>query len=660
MSSTKGAVCYNYITVVDKAKPNGAGKKLLIPPTMAAFRKSAAKALNWDADKTVQAIYTPNGEKIKSVNDIIPNTKVLVSSEINDDELASAAQMMASAQQVSSPTRGPLPPAYPSPSMGSQLGNLSALRNQSNLGSVNLSQLNITGGGLTSRPQSTLQSGGGFRPPSTLQSRPGSRSPSSLMIVVNDDTSTQGSRLRKRKGTEFAISDDDQFEVEENDNKRFSKSGISHRAIESLLSFLPAEIALSSDGTASIVKALSPLVARFSSNVRNVQFMQEAHLYKHITQSLLNIPKHSPLLDERAAELVNNATFGSSCGAYTRFKAAVVGPPQSGKSTFLQILASFTLLRMMGSGQYKRTLFFMVDFRSFSESINHPINFYQEFVKIIFEAIANQKIEFRPYCDSVIHHFQRITKLDKLPVLPQKFTICDEFRAASIILGEICQNIFNCLHKIHSLSVFLTHCAMLPRYIAFAFGFTGVHFVIDHFDASDIDILADSPLDDDPHSLSLIDYIKFMVSNDSFVISCSNEERLVESLELVSDDGVDIRDGTDFISITDMDDEHSDTYEFMLACEDIQDPVKLRLIDCGGCSGFLAKWDVIIDLAQQMQLENDKNSNSRDYKEVKLTLLSKLREFAPLVLKKYRHEDSSVVPLTNKIRDFVINETEQH
>lgn len=631
--SSKGAVCYNYVTVVNKAKPNAAGKKILIPPNMSALKSNAAKALNLPADKPIQAIFSSENIKIKSVNEIIPNTKVFVSTEIDENSMTSSNQMTQNLIALQNANQGP------SFAQGKTSQNQSAL---SFIGSTSILS--------PSRNQSILIS----RPPSTLQSRVGSRSPSSLMIVTNTESP---SRARRRRGQEYAITEISQFQEEDNDKKRFEKSGISHRSIETLLSFFPREVVFTADGTQAIVKNISPLTARFSSRIRDFQQLQDAYFFKRITQNVLKIPPHSSSLDEKATEIVNNATFDTPNMTYTRFKAVVIGPHQGGKSTFLQILASRTLLRLIGSGQYKRTLFFMFDFKKVAINSPNAIQFYNNFIKIIFEQITNQRIDLQPYCEMLIAHFQKLTTIDSLPVIPQKFTLDDDFYHASTILSELTANLYNSLHKSHSLRIFLTNVIMLPHYISLAFGFNGIHFVIDHLDKSDYDFQPEAPLDGENRSANLLEYIKFMISNESFVVSCKDEEKFIESLSLQTNDGVDLLDGLELISITDIDHdpEHSNDFEYVIACDDIADPIVFKLADCGGCSGFTTRWDEIIEVTKEIEQELNRSPDSGKAKEAKLYLLKRLREFIPLVLKKFDPKTYSLEPLSNKVMDYEIH-----
>lgn len=225
---------------------------------------------------------------------------------------------------------------------------------------------------------------------------------------------------------------------------------------------------------------------------------------------------------------------------------------------------------------------------------------------------------------------------------------------------------------------------ILPRYIAQAFGFNDVQFVVDHVDASDFNLHPEDPFDGDTNAVILLEHLKFMLSNDSFVISCINSENFIDALDLTEEGGVDLRDGTEIIPITDIDNGHSNAYEFTLHIEGgLQKEAKLRLLDCGGCSGFLSRWDEIIKLTDD--LENKKSmlsqgngeaqkslslmnsgglqgKTNREAREAKLQLLAKLRELAPLVIMNVDPETNIIEPLNGTIKDFdvIAKETEEH
>jgi hypothetical protein len=166
-----------------------------------------------------------------------------------------------------------------------------------------------------------------------------------------------------------------------------------------------------------------------------------------------------------------------------------------------------------------------------------------------------------------------------------------------------------------------------------------------------------APFDAQSQVLTLIEHFKFMLSNDSYTISCSNEEKFIECLDLLTDDGVDLRDGTELVSIVDVDTGHADRYTFQLTVEGESNPINLRLKDCGGCLGFLHLWDGLIIQGDQLHNEERKDAHSRTSKELRLSLLSKIRHLAGLVLFKVNLEDRSLSAIGKTIKDYAVLDT---
>ena len=182
--------------------------------------------------------------------------------------------------------------------------------------------------------------------------------------------------------------------------------------------------------------------------------------------------------------------------------------------------------------------------------------------------------------------------------------------------------------------------------------------IINGFVSSDVDLIPEEPFDQETQVITLIEHLKFMLSNDSFVISCEDEEHLLESLDLITDDGVDLRDGTEIVSVVDTDHEHSEKFCFSLTVEGEPYPMKLRKIDCGGCPGYLHLWDGLIQQGDRLWNEGMKDQNSRIAKELKLSLLGKIRELAALIICKVDEDDLSVAPMKKQIKDFELVNTE--
>jgi hypothetical protein len=131
---------------------------------------------------------------------------------------------------------------------------------------------------------------------------------------------------------------------------------------------------------------------------------------------------------------------------------------------------------------------------------------------------------------------------------------------------------------------------------------------------------------------------------------------LLEALTLFTDDGVDIIDSIQIVTVADVDKDHSDRYMFMLRLEDVPNPCCVRLTDCDGCSGFLTTWDRLVKDADRLKNEEKKDRNSRVSWELRLLLLGRISELTKLVFRS-PDDDGAVGPFAETITTFEVMDT---
>jgi hypothetical protein len=314
------------------------------------------------------------------------------------------------------------------------------------------------------------------------------------------------------------------------------------------------------------------------------------------------------------------------------------------------------LARFAATGQYHKTLVFALDLNDIVDIMPDPLELYKSIVTRTFEFLAAQRLDFIPFRESLVAYFHRLPSLEKLVPLPQKFILTDTFRRAVPILTKLSRGLFDAAKIFRSLDVWLTNVVLFPRQVALAFGFGNVQFIIDHLELADFELDPVAPFDGAQDAVTLIEHLKFMLSNDSFIISGSDEIHLLEALGLLTDDGVDLIDGIQIITVADVDKDHSDRYMFKLRLQGVPNPWYLRLADCGGCSGFLTLWDALVNDGDQLKNEEERDKNSRVSKELRLSLLRRIRELARLVFRSPGQE-GAVEPFTNKITTFEVMDT---
>jgi hypothetical protein len=501
-------------------------------------------------------------------------------------------------------------------------------------------------GRIPSRHNSRLRT----RPPSPSRDH---GSGSSMLLIIDDSASSTSYRSR-RKHRESVFDDQRLQDDIDEDETNFQATGISLRSIAKLLGYLPPGCTLSA---AELVNLVPGIIARLASAVERCQAAQDIFVFQSVLKLFGEVPPVTHSVRTFAEQLVDDATTGNSFTVVTKMRHAIIGPVKSGKSVFLRVVGETVLSRFIASGQYRKTLIFFVDVREVIEEFGDPFKLYRLIVRITFTHLAAQRIDIQPYRDGLITYFERLPSLDKVIALPGKFVIEDDFRGAVPLLTILAERLFNSVSVLHSLNAWLTNIVAFPHDVAAAFGFGGVTFFVDHLELSDFEIEPVEPFTAEPGSVTILEYLKFMLSNDSFVISGTEEEHLIEGLELLTEDGIDLRDGIESVSIVDIDTDHSERFQFTLRLVDDEQAMFLRLVDCGGCPGYLSLWDPIIEQAERVKGEEKKDNNSRIARELRLELLAKLRVLASLLFWRFDNAEEKIVPLNKQIVQYEIVDT---
>jgi hypothetical protein len=337
----------------------------------------------------------------------------------------------------------------------------------------------------------------------------------SRLIIVNDTTSLVPFHPRRRR--EWSDSDSDGADE---DAGRLENTGVSHRTLEKLLGFLPFQI--SGD---KLAKVCTPISGRFCSRVDKCEEVQRTVIWQYVQHLFPPLPEVSGSVKHCANRLVDRATFCNSFGAFTRMQHLIVGPPRSGKTTFLQVLSNSLIARQFATGQFKKTMILLIDMRSLVPAFSDPIALYHQFISITFKHLTAQKLTVLPYAKSLITYFTSIPTFDRLVALPQAFVLDEEFRCAVPLLTQIAEGIFDSIGAHMQLGTWLSRVVAFPRAVAGAFGFGNVQFIVDHLDLSDVDCQPSAPFEPNERSASLLEAFKEMLSSDSFIASCVNEDQ---------------------------------------------------------------------------------------------------------------------------------------
>lgn len=430
------------------------------------------------------------------------------------------------------------------------------------------------------------------------------------------------------------------------EKKRLEKLGINHdNIIQSSLAATREEI-VSEDDFRQALYAVSPIMQRAMSELSNLEQIQLREILRSQLKFLGELPSFSQNLERNCFEFLNTIMTYSRTGSVQNVHAALVGPRSSGKSTVLRIVFKKLLNMMAANGTLKHTFCFFIDAKDLLKDT--VLDIYLTIVRNTIAQMAAQRLDFRQHADLLLGYYEKFLTLDNITSLPPKFALEDDFRGAAFILQEMNETLFTTLNKQKDIERFMMNAIVIPLTFSQAFGYSKIVFGVDHMDVLDVNM----PEAHYSSQVPLIEYFKMMISDGFYIISCEDEERLYSTLDSITEQSIKLLSQTTFTPIYDMDqdDRNGNDVTFLLNVEGEKSSVQLRLGDCGGCSGYVSKWNEIATDGKTMfyQLQKEKKQ-TRQIMKMKLQLLKKLRTFASTIF-----EDN----FENKLKDFEVQVNE--
>ncbi|OHS92972.1 hypothetical protein TRFO_12161 [Tritrichomonas foetus] len=280
------------------------------------------------------------------------------------------------------------------------------------------------------------------------------------------------------------------------------------------------------------------------------------------------------------------------------FHSAIVGPPKSGKSTFLGILTQQILYDMIITNSWKKTFLFVADLDKLMSGYQDIQSFYHLFVHHIFTLLMAQLPSMIQYLPKVEQAFLSITsmssRMESLP-LPRKLTQSLEHRKLSAELQSIGSSLAAIWFDPSSLNQWITSLVMLPSILARAFGFHDCIFVLDHFESCSVSMEPLYPFEDSQPIMFVHEFWKYAIQSYPFILSTGDENALTDSLTIVDETSIDLLSDIEFISLLDLVEEFPyDDMELNIDFED-ENQVSLKLVgsSCGGIPIFTKQWEKI-------------------------------------------------------------------
>ena len=310
-------------------------------------------------------------------------------------------------------------------------------------------------------------------------------------------------------------------------------------------------------------------------------------------------------LEAKAKQVISQQRFPFVNGSCQhRLRMAVTGPDRSGKSTMLAIVARQLIMELAITDAYKSTFLFAVDFSQFSSSGSSPDILYNSVVRDTFDALAAQRPLLTPFVDGLKRAFLDVVKNGKA-IVPKGFSLSNDFRMIVPHVQQLLQLLSKCRNDPTALEPFLTNTCALPLLISRIFGFTRVIGIFDHLELCNYVIYNLPPFEESPKPVNVQDYIKLLLSNMSFVVSCKNQRNFFTFMGQNGNEVPDMRASLVTLSMLDIVEEGKyDKKEFVITTEDKR-KLTLNVGHFGGCPAYLRKWEDLNIMADDIEEEDD-------------------------------------------------------
>ena len=292
-------------------------------------------------------------------------------------------------------------------------------------------------------------------------------------------------------------------------------------------------------------------------------------------------PYHDPITTI-VMNFLNSHRFVMHKNYHYRFKAAVVGPKRSGKSTLLGNAVDNYILDLAATGLWKSTFLIAIDIKMISHLLDDYAKFYLSYLELILDAIAKQSPLSRPHMPAIRRQMRS--------VLENRTPLCGKHPYHDI--DAVAMHLSDAYRNPYGFFMWLNHVLMLPITLGKAVGFKDISLFVDNIEYADVILHPHEPFDMKNGQAIVIEHVKFALSQANFILSAEQSEKLFHILPPFDEEGIDLS-CIDYITPYNatLDLGSRVRYDYLIECREEAQPVRLSIEMCGGIVPYVAAWD---------------------------------------------------------------------
>ncbi len=332
-------------------------------------------------------------------------------------------------------------------------------------------------------------------------------------------------------------------------------------------------------------------------------------------------------LRDKARRMVSSHRVVRPNGISYCFKTAIVGPSNSGKSTFLKILIRELLVDLVATDNWKRTFVFPVDMSLIMDA--DPAVIFGKWVSYTFAQLRAQTPSMLEYLPGIERSFMGLMETKGTAILPKKFTQILEYRKLSAEIQRILSNMAAIWYDTTSLLPWWASIAMLPFLLARALGFKNIIMISDHFDETSVEIQPCYPFEGSPHVAFLSEIWKCALEHGSCILGARDTGQFMRLMDSLDDFSFDFSNYIDYETVYNIirTPKFSDK-EIVVEFNETNELLKIYAWHCAGIPNYLLRWYELNIEFDEMEAMDPKTD---DYEEKMCHVITRVENLLELI-----------------------------
>lgn len=358
-------------------------------------------------------------------------------------------------------------------------------------------------------------------------------------------------------------------------------------------------------------------IAEAETNENNHKALWLKSAYDYLSQNHFCDKTDGLFLSEEirqyARQSIHNHRFISGGSGGHRFNNAIIGPPKSGKSTLLEIYAQEAILDFGICGDWKYYFLFCLNFKDIVGLFSDLKLLYMTFVKLVCEAIPKQKPVFNRLMPDIRHYFEAIITSPEPLVLQKTFIESIPQKKIQAALIEIGEEVDRTWKTPYALEAWITLVFQLPILIPKALGLTKTIFIIDNIEYSDIKLEPIAPFQESERMAFISEHLKYVLNQCDYIFSCNDLKKMYQMLISLDSEGVDLFATTDFITTNGISKDIVENDLPLIVSLSTQDlPFVMKGSDCDGVPIFIMLWKDLNQAIEELEAQQEGTDELED------------------------------------------------